>query len=814
MVDEIKEVVKYNDTKKKWCIMQHETGKELACFDTENEANAHIKRMKMFSKESFECEILEAVGNRFKVRIIKGGTSMNKTYYTEQALDDIVSIINENDIPCKSFKFDKDWLSHLPNQFKDMTKKFSGNVVGWYKNAVRKGADVIAELITSDSAEWIKKGLTVAFNNGIKKPFGLSIDGEGELAPDVIENEEVQRVDRVNGLNSVDIVTSPSAGGEFLAIVESYIKENIKENKMNYLRVYKKLMNRFPEIVKESKDEVSVEDFKSVLEAIAKEDERFKFEVTKDTATEIEMKVSMLLEEDEKKELDTFKASFEKMEEGMKCISESIDKLGKKKEEKKKDEEEVIKEEKVDEKYEEVKKELDEIKESNKKTEWTKKVVSILEDTKGLEDSEKDLIGKYYSEKVDDEKGLREELTSLLKKKEAEKQASEKKETIVNVKVEEGQKVKEAIQASFDHMCGVKDKDGKVVAPAEGIGMNFGGSIKEAYIKMTGDVNVNGRIPYAVGGRSPLHETITTSDFTALLGTSIHRIIVNEYNGGDDFYRKICNIKSANDFKTVTAISLGEYADLSSVSESATYTEFSAYTEETATYSVAKFGNYIGLTIETIKNDDLNHFMQTPKKIGKAANRAVNTFVGKKLLNYVTSSINDGSIYDAIALYHAVSHANTMTGALSSSNFRTARNAMGAHKDLDSELEIGIDPKYLIVPKSETLEATGRIILDSEFITGSSNNDINSEKGMAELLPVKKTFLQGDANNWYLVADPAEYDTIHLAFLDGKEAPELFKQDNPSVGEVWTHDRIAWKVRHIYGGAVIDYRSFYGGLVS
>ncbi len=135
---------------------------------------------------------------------------------------------------------------------------------------------------------------------------------------------------------------------------------------------------------------------------------------------------------------------------------------------------------------------------------------------------------------------------------------------------------------------------------------------------------------------------------------------------------------------------------------------------------------------------------------------------------------------------------------------------MWNQKDLDDKLELGIEVKYLIVPKA--LESTARVIVESEFLPSSANNDINTEKGMAEVLVSK--YLRSDANNWYLLGDPKQWDTIELGFVDGKEKPELFKQSNETVGTVWTHDRISWKVRHSYGGIVTDYRPFYGGIVA
>jgi len=61
----------------------------------------------------------------------------------------------------------------------------------------------------------------------------------------------------------------------------------------------------------------------------------------------------------------------------------------------------------------------------------------------------------------------------------------------------------------------------------------------------------------------------------------------------------------------------------------------------------------------------------------------------------------------------------------------------------------------------------------------------------------------------YLIADMLE-----IGFIDGKEDPAVLVQDAPGVGMVFTRDRITYKVRHEYGGAVIDYRGFYKAVVA
>jgi len=88
-----------------------------------------------------------------------------------------------------------------------------------------------------------------------------------------------------------------------------------------------------------------------------------------------------------------------------------------------------------------------------------------------------------------------------------------------------------------------------------------------------------------------------------------------------------------------------------------------------------------------------------------------------------------------------------------------------------------------------------------------------------------RTFVQGlpievvpvwywtDTNDWCLSASPDVLASIELGFLDGQEDPEIFVQDMPATGSMFSNDQMTFKIRHIYGGAVLDYRGLYKSVV-
>ena len=82
---------------------------------------------------------------------------------------------------------------------------------------------------------------------------------------------------------------------------------------------------------------------------------------------------------------------------------------------------------------------------------------------------------------------------------------------------------------------------------------------------------------------------------------------------------------------------------------------------------------------------------------------------------------------------------------------------------------------------------------------------VHRMQGMVEVLVEP---LLTDSNNWYVVAKPSSIATMEVGFLGGRETPEIL------VKEDFDRDVIWYKGRIVFGGAVLDYRGFYGAIVS
>lgn len=324
-------------------------------------------------------------------------------------------------------------------------------------------------------------------------------------------------------------------------------------------------------------------------------------------------------------------------------------------------------------------------------------------------------------------------------------------------------------------------------------------SLRAIYVDLTGDRSMTGKLQE--GAR--LSESIPTTSFANLFGNALNRRMLDAYRLPDQsLWRQIATTVPVSDFRNQVRIRIGGYGNLPTVAQGAAYTALTSPGEEKVEYAPAKRGGTEDLTLEAIANDDLGFVRQMAARLGRAAAATLNEFV----FDFIATN---PTIYDGAALFSA-GHNNLGSAALSASTLIAARKAMRSQTEPGSGKRIGIAPRFLLVPID--LEQTAWELTQTDREVGSPNNTLNFVRSFN--LSVLVIDYWSDANNWFLVADPQVAPTIEIAFFNGREDPEVLVQDNPTAGSVFTNDKITYKVRHIYGGAVLDYRSFYGAIVA
>jgi len=368
-----------------------------------------------------------------------------------------------------------------------------------------------------------------------------------------------------------------------------------------------------------------------------------------------------------------------------------------------------------------------------------------------------------------------------------------------------GQMITEAekIQAAFDRMFDLEIDSTRLgqIRPFS--------SIREAYARVTGDSSVAGFSDRSTLGNIRVSESApiariteadtTTASFSYLLGTSMNKRLLKDYQASPAEWMRFCNIVPIRDFKQQSRVRLGAFGSLPIVAEDSAYTAVTM-TDSAATYVPQKRGNLVTVSREVIVNDDLQAIKQIPTKLAVAAAYTLAEFVYGFLSGNPT-------IYDGSLLFTSgAPHSNLGASALSTAALQGGVTAMREQTNYAGK-RLGLRPRFLVVPAE--LEWTSMVITKSAGAPGSNNNDINPMLGY--VTPIVSPQLSS-TTQWFLVADPREVDTVEIGFVGGQVNPALFIQDSPLLGLNFSQDAISYKVRQEYGGCVTDYRGLYRGI--
>jgi len=331
-------------------------------------------------------------------------------------------------------------------------------------------------------------------------------------------------------------------------------------------------------------------------------------------------------------------------------------------------------------------------------------------------------------------------------------------------------------------------------------------SFRECYVEMTGDRGVTGlmknvdtqRLREAIGAAN-FREAISAATFGDALGDSITRAMLRDYNGANQWsdWQFLADVVPITDFRTQERARIGGYGNLPDVAEDGSYTALTSPGDEAASYAITKRGGTETISIETIANDDVGVIRRIPTKMAMAAARTLYEFV----LDFIA---DNGNIYDTTALFVA-GHNNLGSAALDATTWSAARLAMAKQAELTSAKRLGLVARHLIVPPD--LEETAYNLFNRD-----TNNDPKFIQTTAPTLHAVPYWT--DANNWYATADKSETPLIEIGFYNGNQEPEIFIQDSPNQGSLFSNDQIKYKIRHIYSGAVMDFRGFYGAVVA
>lgn len=335
-------------------------------------------------------------------------------------------------------------------------------------------------------------------------------------------------------------------------------------------------------------------------------------------------------------------------------------------------------------------------------------------------------------------------------------------------------------------------------------------SIKEAYAIITGDRDVTG-LPNRMREESlgialsdeygRLTEAVSTAAFANSFANSINRRFYAFYPNHElhQVWRALAKIERVDNFRSHDYVRLGGYGNLPNIAEGAAYPALVSPTDLKGTVAVAKRGGTESITREAIKNDDVGMLKQIPIELALAA---VQT-----LAEFVTDFVRTPPILpDFLPVFHT-SKGNLGSDALNPVSYMVGFNAIRAQgrPSGSSEARMNLEVRNIWVPID--LEEAAFNMFQRNL-----NQDFAFHQSRKPNMRVVHWW--EDVNDWYLTADADVSQAVVIAFLDGQEDPEIFVQDVPNAGSMFSNDKITLKIRHIYGGNVISRRGLYKSVVA
>ncbi len=254
-----------------------------------------------------------------------------------------------------------------------------------------------------------------------------------------------------------------------------------------------------------------------------------------------------------------------------------------------------------------------------------------------------------------------------------------------------------------------------------------------------------------------------TSDFALTVMDATGKTAMASYRAAESPLKALCRKQTLRDFKTSTAIRLGEMGELEEMAENGEFTATSR-AEEGESINLKTFGRRIDLTRNLIINDDLNLLSDTVRAFGEAAAQTEAAIMVAMLTG--NPEMRDGTpVFDA-----SRGNIGDTAGLPSKATLTENREAMRLRTGTDGKTIIDAPPRYLLVPAD--LETEAEEILAA--IQPGTTADVNPFAGKLKLLVEPRL----PSGTWYLFADPARLACLRYAYLSGAEGVQVQRRES------------------------------------
>lgn len=299
-----------------------------------------------------------------------------------------------------------------------------------------------------------------------------------------------------------------------------------------------------------------------------------------------------------------------------------------------------------------------------------------------------------------------------------------------------------------------------------------------------------------IGGVALSH---STSDFGGIYANVLNKMLLPAYEEEPSTWEAWAEEKEVKDFRPARLNQLGHIPAPPRVLEGAEYTHVT-FGEKYEEIQAFKYGLLLALTWEMFVNDDLSAFTDGAFGFAQSAKALENDLMYAKL--FANPTLNE----DGVAVFHA-NHNNVdqgTAGAPSIARMDAMRKAMALQKGIAPKAGVNgrtlnLRANTLLVPIG--LEAQTSQLITSTVKIGGTNNEPNYEFVRSLKIVSDSRLDDNSSTAWYSLAAKRRGAPAAVgAKLRGYKRPTIEKQN------VFNGDGVTYKLRHVFGAAIPDYR--------
>jgi len=245
-----------------------------------------------------------------------------------------------------------------------------------------------------------------------------------------------------------------------------------------------------------------------------------------------------------------------------------------------------------------------------------------------------------------------------------------------------------------------------------------------------------------------------THSISGILSSTVNKFLLAGFNGVESSWRSISAVRSVNDFKSLTSYRLNGGMKFEKVAPGGEIKN-AGVSDETRTIAADSYAIMTSLDRTSIINDDMGALTAVPQRIGRGG--------ALKLNDVFWASFQDDSSFFTTAR----GNKKTTAGALSLANLKAIATLFRKLKDADGN-PVAVDPRILLVPAD--IELAAAEIMGSSLLVGGSSA-APDRNVLAGRYQVVSTSYLTSAEDYYLLASPADLPVMEVAFLNGVQSP-------------------------------------------